>query len=536
MAQNQTNTLFDDDHSSSSTMISFAGPTGGVGTTLLAANLGIHLAKKGRTVLLADLALRKAGSHLALGIARPELNLGTLLEKNGSSLEGTLTPTPINNLFILAGAPELPQVADMPYLNKQKLLGGIRKLPFDYILVDAGSGTGKDTLDFLLAANYPVIVGQATPVGVEPLYQFIRGFISRLLAEALHKKRFDQIAHLLNPMSPLSGLWDAEELDGKDLRTVEEAIESRHFCFVQTGLDSEKELRSGLQIESLVRNYFLFPLKCIGGLEWDRQAAEARDNLVPIAKSYPMCPFSLATEKLANVFLKQEKEPLEPEGHVVSRPHAELNAYELLNLPWNATPKDIQSAYSKLLEPYLDNSPLTLGLYDKEERQAIRDLLEDAYKTLITTGLRRQLDDELLESGVMSPEERVAEYGELPQETNRPGASLSSQSAPETPDKPPAPRKNHTDELLKEIKIYDGPALKKIREAQGITIAEIVAETNIRAWYIESIERENIDALPGRIYLKGFLKQVAQYLKLGPERVVRDYLGKVDAESPSPGE
>jgi len=533
MAQNQRNTLFNDDHPNSNTMISFAGPTGGVGTTLLAANLGIHLAKKGRTVLLADLALRKAGCHLALGMARPAINLGIFLEDKDASVEGTLTPTPINNLFILAGAPELPQVANMPYLNKQKLLVGIRKLPFDYILVDAGSGTGKDTLDFLLAANYPVIVGQATPVGVEPLYRFIRGFIRRLLAEALHKKRFDQIAHLLNPMSPLSGLWDAEEVDGKDLRTVEEAIESRHFCFVQTGLDSEKELRSGLQIESLVRNYFLFPLKCIGGVEWDRQAAEARDNLIPIAKSYPMCPFSLATEKLANVFLKQEKEPFEREGHVVSRPHAELNAYELLKLPWNTTPNEIQAAYSKLLEPYLDNSPLTLGLYDKEERQAIRDLLEDAYKTLITTALRRQLDDTLLERGEMSPEERLTEYGELPQEINR---TAETPSSPETPEKPPAPQKSPVEDLLKEIKVFDGPALRKIRESQGITIAEIVAETNIRAWYIESIEREQVDALPGRIYLKGFLKQVAQYLKLGPERVVRDYLGKVDAQSASPGE
>ena len=94
----------------------------------------------------------------------------------------------------------------------------------------------------------------------------------------------------------------------------------------------------------------------------------------------------------------------------------ELNAYELLEIPYNATVKEIQAAYARLLEPYLETSPLTLSLYSKEERESMRDRLEDAYKLLITTGLRQRYDDDLIAKGSMSAEQRVAEYGEPPSE------------------------------------------------------------------------------------------------------------------------
>jgi len=60
-------------------------------------------------------------------------------------------------------------------------------------------------------------------------------------------------------------------------------------------------------------------------------------------------------------------------------------------------------------------------------------------------------------------------------------------------------------------------------------VAEIVAETNIRSWYIDSIEAERFEALPGLIYLKGFVRQVANYLHLDPEKVLKDYLGRYEA-------
>lgn len=522
-----TENLFTSEAPESPVILSFSAPSGGLGTTLLAANLAIQLAKKGRNVLVADLALTEASCHLALGVLRPEKHLGMVLSKEVASLKDALIPTSVNNLTLLAGCPECSEVANMAYLSKQKVLADLRDLDYDYILIDAGSGTGADTLDFFLAGNYSIAVVQATSVGLEPFYRFFRATLHRLLMEGLNKKRYQALLPGLNPRSPLSGLWDMPETREDDLAAVERAIEARRFTFVQTGLTSEKDQRMGHQLEALLRRNYLCPVRFLGGIDWDAQAASAHRALEPISKASPMCPFSLAVERLANVIMKEEKEPPPAEGHLNPRAMGEMDAYELLEIPYNATVKEVQVAYGKLLEPYLENSPLTLSLYTKEEREGIRDRLEEAYKRLINTGLRQRYDDDLIGKGRMRPEQRVEEYGEPASEAS--GAFPIPGGSAHTGEDAAVRAARNVEAILEEVKQIDGKALRRIREARGISIAEIVSETNIRTWYIECMEAERFDALPAPIYLNGFLKQIARYLGLDPQRVLADYLTKLQA-------
>ena len=82
---------------------------------------------------------------------------------------------------------------------------------------------------------------------------------------------------------------------------MERAIESHRFAFVQTGLTGEKDQRTGSQLEALLRRNFLCPVRFLGGVDWDPQASAAHRALEPIAKAYPLCPFSLSVERLANL-------------------------------------------------------------------------------------------------------------------------------------------------------------------------------------------------------------------------------------------
>lgn len=508
-------------------VIAVAGPTGGVGATLFAANLAIHLAKKGRNVLLADLALTEAGCHLAMGLPKTERHLGTFVAKQATELHQAAVPTPVGNLALLAGCPDLPEVANLAYLVKQKILGGLRGAPFDFVVVDAGAGTGAHTLDFFLAGDHSALVLQASPAGVEPFYRFLRAALKRRLMEGLGRKRYQALAPHLNPRSPLSGFWDLPQTREEDLKAVDQALRKHRFAFVQTGLQTEKDSRLGAQLETLLRRYFLLPVRFLGALDWDREAAAAARNMEPVAKAYPMCPFSLSVEKVANLFLKEEGETPTVEGHLEPTPLEEMDAYSLLSLPFDASAKEIQQAYQRHLEPYLETCPLTASLYEKEEREAIRELFEKAYKTLITTSLRQRYDEELIAQGRMRPDQRVAEYREPSAPGDPPQTTAATGTEP--PEDTATRQARVLEALLQEIRTFDGPSLKAVREAQGVSVAEIVAETNIRSWYIESIEAERFDALPGLIYVKGFVRQVALYLRLDPERVLRDYLPRYES-------
>lgn len=505
-------------------VISFASPRGGMGTTLLAANLAITLAKKGRRVLLVDGALTEAGCHLALGMMRPEKHLGSVALKQVPDIQDAIVSTPANNLWLLAGSPDIAEVANLPYLVKQKILTGFEQTHFDYVLVDAGSGTGADTLDFLLSGSVMVLVCQGQTNALEPFYRFSRALLHRLLTTCLNRKRYSALEHQLHWSSPLLGLREVEAATHQDVDAVEAAIRARRFAFTLTGLQPEKEIRLGSQIEGLLRRYFVTPFKYIGGVEWDEQSHLAAQNLEVIAKAYPMCPFSMSVERMANLFLKAEVEPWPAEGVLPTQGDLSTqHAYALLDIPFNAGPKEIQTAYTKKLEPYLETSPLTVGLLSREEREAIRDAFEEGYKKLIHSGLRQRYDEELIARGLMAPSERVEEYREAAGEGGLPGLPAEPAQGSLVEDTVTR-RERLLEAALQEVTIFDGAGIRKLREAQKISVEEIVSETNIRSWYIESIEEERFEALPALIYLKGFLKQIASYLHVDPALVLNDYL------------
>jgi len=61
----------------------------------------------------------------------------------------------------------------------------------------------------------------------------------------------------------------------------------------------------------------------------------------------------------------------------------ELDHYEILEIPVNASSFEIRRAYRNALEVYSDHSLLTYSLFSAEERVNILKKLEDAYTTLI---------------------------------------------------------------------------------------------------------------------------------------------------------
>ena len=84
-----------------------------------------------------------------------------------------------------------------------------------------------------------------------------------------------------------------------------------------------------------------------------------------------------------------------------------------------------------------------------------------------------------------------------------------------------------------------GDILRREREKQGLTIADIEKGTSIRRLYIEHIERGNIAELPGLVYAKGFVRNYAKFLHLDAESLVQQFAeenGSTSAPVPSPAE
>lgn len=79
------------------------------------------------------------------------------------------------------------------------------------------------------------------------------------------------------------------------------------------------------------------------------------------------------------------------------------------------------------------------------------------------------------------------------------------------------------DNKLEEMELELGSLLKKAREEKGLNLDDIQEETKIRKKYLEAIEENNFDVLPGRVYLKVFIKGYAREVGLNYQDLLKKY-------------
>jgi cytoskeleton protein RodZ len=68
-----------------------------------------------------------------------------------------------------------------------------------------------------------------------------------------------------------------------------------------------------------------------------------------------------------------------------------------------------------------------------------------------------------------------------------------------------------------------GGSLKRERELRGVTLDEISAATRIATRFLQAIENEQWEQLPGGVFNRGFVRAVARYLGLDEESIVAEY-------------
>lgn len=74
-----------------------------------------------------------------------------------------------------------------------------------------------------------------------------------------------------------------------------------------------------------------------------------------------------------------------------------------------------------------------------------------------------------------------------------------------------------------------GNILRTERETQGRTLTEVSKAVYIKTKYLSALEEENFAAIPGEVYVKGFIRAYASYLGMDGEKLVAQYDGPSDS-------
>ena len=161
-------------------IIPVAGGKGGVGKSLMAANLAIALAQAGKKTYLIDMDLGASNLHLILGEYGAKKGIGTFLAKT-TTFEDIIIKTQYKNLFFIPGDSEIPGYAALRAKHRNALAKEFIKLDADYIIIDLGAGTHVGVLDFFLLSARGIVVTTPSVTATLDAYIFLKNVIFRMM-------------------------------------------------------------------------------------------------------------------------------------------------------------------------------------------------------------------------------------------------------------------------------------------------------------------------------------------------------------------
>ncbi|MCP4446234.1 MAG: MinD/ParA family protein [Myxococcales bacterium] len=174
-------------------IIAVGGGKGGVGKSVLSANIAVSFAERGQDVVLIDADLGMANAHTLFSIERPGKGLGAVLDKEVANLSETCVATGVPNLSLIPGTSASPGTANINHGQKQKLLRQVRNLDADLVVIDCGAGAAYNTLDFFALADTRLVVVTPQITSIQNAYGFLKGAVHRILIQAAGSPRRKQL-------------------------------------------------------------------------------------------------------------------------------------------------------------------------------------------------------------------------------------------------------------------------------------------------------------------------------------------------------
>ncbi len=280
---------------------------GGVGKTVFSANLGASLAKQGKTVILIDLDLGGANLHTCLGVRNRHAGLGGYINRKESSLESLIVETDVRRLYFIPGDSLLPGTANLGFFIKKKILAEIPKLVADFVILDLGSGTAYNTVDFYLCSASGIIVTTPETTAVLNAYSFLktslfrlltrtfparsaeRELISRFVSEKIEgtDHTFEALAAQLGQLAPDSG------------RTALQQIRSFYPRIILNRARSDRDIPLGAKLRQIVKRNLSTEVEYIGILKDDELVSRSLLKRVPAYQLEPNSSFALNMDRIA---------------------------------------------------------------------------------------------------------------------------------------------------------------------------------------------------------------------------------------------
>lgn len=296
-------------------IIPVASGKGGVGKSLLSANLAIALGQSGKKVLLADLDLGASNLHLVLGVTSPKAGIGTFLTGSGN-FDDIVMPTAYPNLSFIPGDSEIPGLTALKAPQKSALTRNLLKSDADYLILDLGAGTHLGILDFFLMSPQGIIVTAPSVTATLNAYLFLKNAVFRLMygcfrkgspaAKYLETMRSD--ATNLQRMYIPKLIEEIARIDPESAARFRDRTANFHPRLVMNMIEDPKDADKALKIRRSCKEYLNIDLEHLGVIYRDSVQDTALASRLPVIIYKPQSILSQAVYRIADKIVQNETE------------------------------------------------------------------------------------------------------------------------------------------------------------------------------------------------------------------------------------
>ena len=289
-------------------IIAIGGAKGGIGKSIVVANLSVLLAAKGFKVTAVDLDLGGANLHLCLGNkVLLQNNINDFLKKRVDTLQDISIKSEYGPYLIGGDSAQLG-AANIDFGRKLKLLKAVQNINSDFIILDLGGDTSYNIIDFFLKADYGIVLTTRDSASYIGAYHFLKAAMYRRFNRLfgpeskfrMYKNhQLEQLIHEM--MNPPGGGWP---------KSVHELLERvrqdqpDHFPFMSEVVEN---FRSYLvvnkvpnrllgnfdvnpiitRIQQVTKTWLAKEVTYLGSISFQTEVENSAIDLVPVVVKYP---------------------------------------------------------------------------------------------------------------------------------------------------------------------------------------------------------------------------------------------------------
>jgi len=300
-------------------LIAIGGGKGGVGKTLVCANLSFALAKSGYRVVAVDTDLEGANLHTCLGVSSPRVSLADFVAERESDLAKLTVATPIPNLQMIAATYGNLASAQPGATRRIELLAGLRRLDCDVVLVDCGAGSHAATVDYFLVGDDGLVVLHPEPTSVENSYSFLRAAFYRRMQVAMKKHEVrDRIREAMDQRNqrgirtPFDLLREVESMDPEEGKRFVATMRRFHPRIVVNEVTTAEDVKLGFAVRSVCRKFFGIDAEYLGYINRDAVVHKAVLQRRLVLAEHPHSDVSIYLHRIARKLMDSLKPPRVP--------------------------------------------------------------------------------------------------------------------------------------------------------------------------------------------------------------------------------